>query len=304
MAGFALRTAFILSAMLPLHFVHATSCGSDGVAVQVLGSGGPEFGDKRASSSYVVWENGRARALIDFGPGASVRFEESGAKIEDLDVALFTHFHVDHSSDFPALIKAAFFSERTRDLPVFGPEGNEIMPSTNEFVRALFAPKDGAFRYLKDYLDPGAKSPYKIKPHDVKRGEGEIFSQAGLKVSAVPVVHGPLPARAYRVEVGGKSFAFSGDTSGEGDLKKIAKGADVFIAHNAVAEGAGGVERKLHMPPSVIGEIAAGAQVKHLVLSHRMLRTLGKEQETERAIRQHYRGRLSFSDDLQCFSMR
>ena len=36
----------------------AQSCGSQGVAVQVLGSGGPELQDKRASSSYLVWQNG------------------------------------------------------------------------------------------------------------------------------------------------------------------------------------------------------------------------------------------------------
>ena len=44
-------------------------------------------------------------------------------------------------------------------------------------------------------------------------------------------------------------------------------------------EGASGVERKLHMPPSVIGQISAEAKVRQLVLSHRMLRTLGKERK-------------------------
>jgi len=38
----------------------AQGCGAHGIAVQVLGSGGPELQDKRASSSYLVWEQGRA----------------------------------------------------------------------------------------------------------------------------------------------------------------------------------------------------------------------------------------------------
>jgi hypothetical protein len=38
-----------------------TKCTGKGVEVQVLGSGGPEVQDKRASSSYVVWRNGKAR---------------------------------------------------------------------------------------------------------------------------------------------------------------------------------------------------------------------------------------------------
>jgi len=54
--------------------VRAQSCGAQGVAVQVLGSGGPEQQDKRASSSYLVWEDGRPRALVDAGGGSALRF--------------------------------------------------------------------------------------------------------------------------------------------------------------------------------------------------------------------------------------
>ena len=57
----------------------------------------------------------------------------------------------------------------------------------------------------------------------------------------------------------------------------MATNADLFITHNAVPEEAIAVERRLHMPPSVIGQIAEDAQVKRLVLSHRMLLTLAKE---------------------------
>ena len=92
----------------------AQSCGSQGVAVQVLGSGGPELQDKRASSSYLVWENGQARALIDAGGGSALRFGESGAQMSQLDAILFTHFHVDHSGDFAALIKSSWFEDRKR----------------------------------------------------------------------------------------------------------------------------------------------------------------------------------------------
>ncbi|HEX4202287.1 MAG TPA: hypothetical protein VHY59_12260 [Chthoniobacterales bacterium] len=40
---------------------NAQNCGEKGIAVQVLGSGGPELQDKRASSSYLVWQDGQAR---------------------------------------------------------------------------------------------------------------------------------------------------------------------------------------------------------------------------------------------------
>jgi ribonuclease BN (tRNA processing enzyme) len=102
-----------------------------------------------------------------------------------------------------------------------------------------------------------------------------------------------------------KSIVFSGDTNGEGaGLVHLAKDADLFIAHNAVPEGATGVERRLHMPPSVIGEIAQEAQVKRLVLSHRMLRTLGKEHQTQSEISKSFSGPVAFANDLDCFAVR
>ena len=66
--------------------VNAQTCGAQGIAVQVLGSGGPELQDKRASSSYLVWEDGQARVLVDAGGGSALRFGESGATMSHLDV--------------------------------------------------------------------------------------------------------------------------------------------------------------------------------------------------------------------------
>ena len=126
----------------------AQTCGGEGVAVQVLGSGGPELQDKRASSSYLVWQDGQARVLVDAGGGSALRFGESGAKMSQLDVILFTHFHVDHSADFPALIFSSWFEERARPLPVYGPAGNSEFPSTVDFVRAFFNNRNGFYRYL------------------------------------------------------------------------------------------------------------------------------------------------------------
>ncbi|MGA2729231.1 MAG: MBL fold metallo-hydrolase [Terracidiphilus sp.] len=285
----------------------AQSCGSTGLAVQVLGSGGPELQDKRASTSYLIWENGSARVIIDAGGGSALRFGESGAQMSQVDVVLFSHFHVDHSGDFPALVFSSWFEDRKRPLPVFGPTGNEFMPSTTEFVRDLFSEPHGAWRYLSELVEPGTEGNYELQPHDVEASSIPVlvFRNSGMVVYAVRVIHGAFPALAWRVEVGGKRIVFSGDTNGEGDgLTQLALDADLFVAHNAVPEGATGVERRLHMPPSVIGMIAANAHVKRLVLSHRMLRTLGKENETQAEIKRRFSGPIAFANDLDCFPVR
>jgi ribonuclease BN (tRNA processing enzyme) len=299
-----LVTLFLTCIFLPS--AAAQSCGSQGLAVQVLGSGGPELQNKRASSTYLVWQDGRARALVDAGGGSALRFGESGAQMSQLDVILFTHFHVDHSADFAALIKSSWFEDRKRPLPIYGPEGNDFMPSTTEFVADFFGDKHGAYRYLSELLVPGEDSSYKLQPHNVvgTTSSTSAFHSGDLAAYSVRVIHGGVPALAWRLEVAGKVIVFSGDTNGEGGLTKFTSNADLFIAHNAVPEGAVGLERRLHMPPSVIGQIAADAQVKHLVLSHRMLRTLGQENQTRSGIKKRYAGPTEFANDLDCFPVR
>jgi ribonuclease BN (tRNA processing enzyme) len=290
-----------------LSSVSAQSCGAEGVSVQVLGSGGPELQDKRASSSYLVWEDGRARVLIDAGGGSALRFGESGAQMSQLDVILFTHFHVDHTADFAALIKSSWFEDRNRPLPIYGPVGNDFMPSTTEFVTDLFGGRHGAYRYLSELLAPGEKSSYKMQLHDVAGNAKPtaVFRSGDLVVSSVRVLHGRVPALAWRVEINGRAIVFSGDTNGDGEgLTQLAANADLFIAHNAVPEGATGIERNLHMPPSVIGQIAGNARVKRLILSHRMLRTFGKEDQTQSEIKKRFSGPLEFANDLDCFPVR
>ena len=282
--------------------VSAQTCGQHGLAVQVLGSGGPELQDKRASSSYLVWQDGRPRVLVDAGGGSALRFGESGAQMSQLDAILFTHFHVDHSADFSALVKSSWFEDRHRPLPIYGPVGNDFMPSTAEFVADFFAEPRGTYRYLSELLVPAEQSSYKLQPHNMVGTDTPAiaFRSLDLTVSFVRVVHGAVPALAWRVQLVGKSIVFSGDTNGEGGLPQLAANGDLLVAHNAVPEGATGVERRLHMPPSVIGQIAADAHVRQLVLSHRMLRTLGKEAATQSEIQKRYSGPLHFANDLDC----
>src|ERR1700730_10267803 len=63
--------AFLVGALalMPLT-ASAASCTRKGVELQVLGSGGPELEDKRASTSYLVLQDGRPRIVVDSGGGS------------------------------------------------------------------------------------------------------------------------------------------------------------------------------------------------------------------------------------------
>jgi ribonuclease BN (tRNA processing enzyme) len=273
------------------------------VSLQVLGSGGPEFYSDRASASYLVRRNGRAVVMVDAGSGSKFRFGQSGADFNTIQVILFTHLHVDHSADFSGYIKSAFFSDRDQTLFVYGPEGNQFLPSTQDFVQALIGEDSSAYPYLSGYLD--GTDEYRIIVKDIKidkHGVQNIAPLNTIKLSTIPVRHGPLPAIAWRVDIENKSIVFSGDMNGGyKTLAKLANNADLLVAHNAISEEATGVARNLHMPPSVIGDIAKQAGVKKLILSHRMHRTLGIEQQTLSIIKNKYNRPVAFANDLDCF---
>jgi len=296
-----LKNIFLFLLLSLANSIILAECQNKRVKVQVLGSGGPELTDGSASSSYLIWLDGKGIGLIDAGSGSSLNYEKSGANINDIEFFAFTHFHVDHSVDFPAYIKGAYFTHRSKNLHIFGPEGNKLMPSATKFVDKLYG-EDGAFPYLNSYFSNTKESNFKVFTKNInldKHNKQKIYKSNDYSLSAIPVHHGPLPALAWRIDIAGCSIAFSGDMNNQFQtLAVLAKDVDILVAHNAVPESQQGVGRRLHMPPSEIGQIAQLAGVKKLILSHRMSRTYGKEPETLAIIKKYYQGPISFANDM------
>ncbi len=278
-------------------------CGDTGVAVQVLGSGGPVADDGRAASGYLVWRDGRAITLVDAGGGIFLRFGEAGAKIADLDAILLTHLHADHTSDLPALLKAGYFSKRTRPLVVAGPSKGGPYPAVGDFLHRLLDPQRGAFAYLAGYLD-GSDGLFRLRPVEVARDATTpvtVVERADQRVTAVGVHHGPVPALGYLVETAGVRIAFSGDQRGDAPaFVRLIHGADLLVMDHAIPEQAGPVARNLHATPSQIGHLATAAHVHRLLLSHLMARSIAHLDESQRIIRRVYPGEMTVAEDLQC----
>jgi len=282
-------------------------CGDTGVWVQILGAGGPEIDDQAGGPSYLIWHDNKARALIDTGPGASVAFDHAAANFSDLEVVAFTHLHVDHSSDFPAFIKGSYFLDREDPLIVLGPDSNNPKyPDTETFISRLIGP-EGAFSYLSDFLTHKSSGGYRIRVRNVPATGNKRwarFSSDNLQLSAIPVNHANVPALAWRIEVGGKSVVITGDFN---NLKNVmpdfAKDADFLVATHAIPENARGSQRELHVLPSQLGRIAAKANVKTLILSHRMNRTRGKESLSRAEIEKNFDGYILFANDGECWGI-
>lgn len=285
----------LASFALPPH-AWAQSCPPGGVAVQILGSGGPRMTRDRASASYLVWIDGRSTILVDAGGGAFLRFAQAAARMDDLSLIAISHLHPDHVSDLSALL----WGDLTRKAPlaISGPSGNDAVPAFPTFLGRLFDSRNGAFQVLGGTLrgSSGRGIPLEVTEVDVaKRDASAVWSQGDVAVTAVGIPHGNIPALAYRVRAPKATIVFSTDQTGtDPRFVEFARGADLLIMHIAIAAGA---TSPLHAAPEVVGRLARDAQAKRLVLSH-----IGPfDLESAVAdVRKHYAGPLTLGADLQC----
>ncbi len=272
------------------------------IKLQVLGAGGPEINDGLASSSYLVWINNIARILVDAGGGSSYNFEKSTANFNDLQIILLSHLHVDHSAAIPVYLKAGYFTRRDTSLPLLGPQAGGNFPSTENFIGALIDDRQASvYPYLSDNLYQQVSTDFLIVPRSIS-ADDTIFHQKltdDLTIKSIMVKHGSIPALAWRVESGSCSITFSGDMNGSsGNLQKLAYRTDLLVAHNAIPEHASPIAKRLHMTPTKIAEIARQAQVKKLLLSHFMLRTINRKTQTRKIIRQQYDAEIIVAREL------
>ncbi|MEP2990586.1 MAG: MBL fold metallo-hydrolase [Parasphingorhabdus sp.] len=280
------------------------ACKTNDLAVQVLGSGGPIADDDRAGSGNVVWIDGKARVIVDAGPGAFIRHAEAGIDFNDLYAILLTHFHGDHAGGLPGLLNSGSFSGRKEPFIVAGPDGSEALPSTSDFLEALIG-KQGAFPYLSSYLDDSDPLP-QITVRNIVTSRGYLQAVNrfhNVDIDAIGVHHLEVPALAFVVRNKGKRLLFSGDQSflSEAFVEATRNGRpDLMFMHNAISM-ADGQPRGLHRDGVSIGEAAASAGAKKLILTHHMQRALDDKDAILAAIRESFDGPIEFADDLSCY---
>lgn len=280
-------------------------CGTrGGIALQVLGSGGPIADDGRASSSYLVWVDGESRVMIDAGGGAFLRFGEAGANFRDLDFVGLSHFHTDHSADFPALLKSGNFSGRERPLHVAGPGGSDRFPGLDDWLERMLDKDSGAYAYLAGFLDGTAGLPMLVGEEVSGERASVVYTNGEMSIEAMHVPHGIVPAVAFKVTVAGETLVFASDQNGsKAEFADFASDASLLVMHLVVPEGASGVARRLHAPPSVIGMTAEKAKARKLILSHFMARSLADLEANVDIVDSKYSGDIVLAEDLACISL-
>jgi ribonuclease BN (tRNA processing enzyme) len=264
----------------------------------VLGSGGPR-GFGRAASSYVLLVEGTARILVDVGPGAFVRLGESGIDFKSLDTLLLTHLHIDHTGDLAGFVKSrdlAFDDPMT--FRIFGPAGAGLYPRTTVFVERLFG-ESGAYAYLRSFRNE-LRFAVTDLPTSAEAPIREVLREGDLHVTSIAVDHDDVPAVAFRVEHAGHAVVVSGDLASKNDnLARLAAGADLLVSDTAVVDPPGSPKKlyDLHTAPHRIGEIAAKARVRSLLLSHISPAVETSRGEVLGSVHASFRGETGFAED-------
>ena len=212
--------------------------------VTVVGCAGSFPGPDSPASCYLV-EHDDHRILLDLGNG-SLGALQRYADIYDIDAVLLTHLHADHCLDLASYYVARRYHPDGPhpSIPVYGPVGTAA-----RMARA----------YDMDE-EPGMSAEFTFVEH--REGPVEI----GPFTLTTAVMAHPVTCHALRVDAGGHSVVYSGDTGPTDELVRLSRGADVVLYEASFVDGDN--PPNLHLSAREAADHARRAEVGHLVLTH------------------------------------
>lgn len=214
----------------------------------VIGCAGSFPNRSSAASCYLVEHDGTS-IVLDLGPG-SLGPLAAATDIRTLDAVLLSHLHADHCLDLTGMYVARKYHPDGPPPPlaVHGPPGTGRRIA-DAYRTSPGEPVDGLARVYR-FVDHS--------PDPVQIG--------ALRITVARVAH-PVPAFAIRVEAGGASLVYSGDTGPTPALVELAHGADLALFEASCLSDVAN-PKDLHMTGVQAAEHAAAAGAGRLVLTH------------------------------------
>lgn len=237
----------------------------------VLGTGIPVPDPARHGSAYALVIGSRT-FLFDAGAGVMRRVAAAGLPIDGFTAAFLTHLHSDHTLGLPDVLLTTWTMGRRGPFPLVGPPGTEAM------VGHLLAAWQEDVHVRLTGLERGQPAGPGVSVQETRGGV--VYDSAGVRITAIPVPHGELELSfAFRIETPSRVIVLSGDTAPSEAVEAAARGADLLVHEGYPevrlrAENRPGGEhwpaymRAVHTSDVEIGQLAARAGVRHLVLSH------------------------------------
>lgn len=211
----------------------------------VIGCSGSMPGPDSPASCYLIEHEG-IRLVLDLGNG-SLGALQAAVALDSIDAIVLTHLHADHCLDACSLVVwhryAAPASPRVR---LYGP---------SETLDRLGAAYEFPAESLSDVYD--------FTP---------LAADSAVEIGAVHLrfarMNHPVTTYAVRVEAGGASVVYSGDTGECPALVELARDADVLLCEASAPDDEPDYPPDLHLTGAQAGEHAAAAGVSRLLLTH------------------------------------
>ena len=267
--------------------------------VTLLGTGTP-FPRRGQAAAGMFVEAGPHKMLLDAGPGTPANFTSLQIPFDDVDKVFLTHHHVDHIGGLDQFWIGGWTYGRRRPLRVWGP------PGTADIVDRLRGIYEWDIETRRRVFDTLEGSEIEA----VDYGEGVIWEEDGIRVTAFEVVHTP-PHNTFglRIDHAGRSMVFSGDTKKCDALIAQASGVDLLI-HEAFppvevyADKAGRpielariIAEEVHTAPREVGEVLAASRPRLGVIYH-MYNNDDVIGPALAQVREGYDGRVEIGYDL------
>ncbi len=251
--------------------------------IAFLGTTGPLPSPERCGNGTVIVA-GDTNVLVDCGWGAARRLLPAGIAPSSIDVAVFTHMHTDHITDFPDFFFLRWTAGATKPLRVYGPEGTKDM--VDGFLLALR--RDIGFRLAHhgDALNPEGARVEVVEVPATAVPE-VVVGIGGLTIRSFEVDHFPVvPAFGYDASFDGRRVVISGDTRICATFANAAEGADLLVSEaldtTALARNIEGLKAmgnarmarvmgdvpSYHISTTEVAQLATDAGVRELALTH------------------------------------
>ena len=285
-------------------------------------AGGPVPRPDRAQSSNLLIVNGTLY-LIDAGGGVTARLVQSGNNFRKVGKIFITHAHSDHTAGLATLLVSSW--EQQGD-------------PTDVYGGGVEALVKGAIEYLTPNAEirwaEGKKRPMTDTFHGHDVAPGVVYQDANVKVTAVENTHfhfqlgtppyGKYKSYSYRFETPDRVVFFTGDTGPSDAVVELAKGADLYVTETTLPEDVvelykrngiwqsktpdeqQGFLRHMHeehVTPTDIGQMAAKASVKAVVMTH-LGPSLDPKDDYRRFVdeaKKDYSGPITIAKDLMKF---
>jgi ribonuclease BN (tRNA processing enzyme) len=293
----------------------------------ILGTGaGPTIRKFRSEPASLLIVDDRVY-LIDAGEGVLRQLAWAGLRPSQVDEVFLTHLHFDHTAGLASFM--AFDWADLRDAPVgiYGPPGTIALTKAG---LGYFAISEALFSQEMEIKHP-MQSLFDAHDLDVS-APTVVYQDDKVKVTAVENSHystlhmpaqsyGPVRSYAYRFETPDRVVVFTGDTGPSEGLERISAGADVLVSEVIDVDKTLARVRQLwkapdaaltplidhmtreHFRPEDIGQMAARAGVKMVVLTHF---APGTDDETDptnytTGVRRYFSGPVVAARDLDQF---